>query len=179
MKSGEADIARAQVSLPHALFLDQGNLDKVCTQPEIATASCPPGSVYGHAVAWSPLLDKPLEGPVFLGVGYGHTLPDLVAELDGQIRVLLHGKVDTDKADGIRNTFEVVPDAPVSRFVLELKGGRRYGLIENHENLCSRPHRASARFVGQNGKVDVFGPVIGTKCQKKKGHRRGHKGHGH
>jgi hypothetical protein len=187
MPEGGANIARAQVALPHTELLDQGNLDKVCKQAEIASASCPKRSVYGWAKAWSPLLEKPLQGPVFLGVGYGHKLPDLVAELNGQIRVLLHGRVDTDKAGGIRNTFEVVPDAPVSKFMLHLKGGKKYGLIENSASLCEGTKRANARFVGQNGVVDVFHPKIAASCKRHKkkhksrrGHRNahGHKGHG-
>ncbi|HET9676942.1 MAG TPA: hypothetical protein VFP21_05510 [Solirubrobacterales bacterium] len=168
MPAGGANVARAQVSLPRTQLLAQSNLDKVCTQPEIAAASCPKRSIYGYAKAWSPLLDKPLEGPVFLGVGYGHPLPDLVAELRGQIRVLLHGKVDTDKAGGIRNTFEIVPDAPVSKFMLRLKGGKKYGLIENSKSLCEKARYVSARFVGQNGKVSVLHPKIATSCKAKK-----------
>lgn len=168
MPAGGANVARAQVSLPSTQLLDQGNLDKVCTQPEIATASCPARSIYGYAKAWSPLLDEPLQGPVFLGVGYGHELPDLVAELNGQIRVLLHGKVDSNKQGGIRNTFEVVPDAPVSKFMIRLKGGKKYGLIQNSVSLCKKASYASARFVGQNGKVTVLHPKIGTSCKKKK-----------
>jgi hypothetical protein len=170
-KGSYANIASAQVGLPHAEFLDQGNLDKVCTQPELRSSTCPASSVYGHAKAWTPLLAEPLEGPVYLGVGYGHKLPDLVADLNGQIRILLHGKVDTTKQDGIRNTFEVVPDAPVSRFLLEMKGGKRYGLLENSENICRKTQRASARFVAQNGLTAQLQPRIANSCHKKKSKR--------
>jgi hypothetical protein len=163
-----ANIARAQVGLPHSAFLDQGNLDKVCKQAELRSATCPAKSIYGHAKAWTPLLDKPLEGPVYLGVGFGYKLPALVADLNGQVRILLKGKVDTTKQEGIRNTFEAVPDAPVSRFVLEMKGGKKYGLLENSENICSKPQRASARFVAQNGLVSQLRPTIGNSCKKKK-----------
>lgn len=168
-KEGEyANIASAQVSLPHALFLDQGNLNKVCKQAELKSATCPQSSVYGHAKAWSPLLAKPLEGPVYLGVGYGYKLPALVADLNGQVRFLLVGKVDTTKQHGLRNTFEVVPDAPVSRFILEMKGGAKYGLLENSENLCAKPQRANARLVAQNGLIDQLHPQIGVQCKKAK-----------
>jgi hypothetical protein len=164
-KEGDyANIASAQVGLPHSEFLEQANLDKVCTQPQLRSRTCPANSVYGKAKAWSPLLDKPLEGPVYLGVGFGHKLPDIVADLDGQIRILLHGKVDTTKAGGIRNTFEVVPDAPVSRFVLEMKGGKKYGLLTNSENVCRKPQVVSARFVAQNGKVAQLHPRIDNGC---------------
>ncbi len=178
-KSGEyANIASAQVSLPHALFLDQGNLNKVCKQAELKSATCPKSSVYGHAKAWSPLLDKPLEGPVYLGVGYGYKLPALVADLNGQIRFLLVGKVDTNKENGLRNTFQVVPDAPVSRFILELKGGKKYGLLENSENLCAKKQRAEARLVAQNGLIDKLHPQIGVQCKKSKGKSKGKKKNG-
>jgi hypothetical protein len=160
------NIAGAQVGLPHALFLDQANLNKVCKQAELRSATCPKSSIYGRAKAWSPLLAKPLEGPVYLGVGYGYKLPALVADLSGQIRLLLVGKVDTTKQNGLRNTFEVVPDAPVSRFILELKGGKKYGLLENSENLCARAQLASARFVAQNGLVANLTPQIGVNCGK-------------
>lgn len=164
-KGAYANIAQAQVGLPHSEFLDQGNLDKVCTRPDLQAGTCPSRSIYGHVKAWTPLLDKPLEGPVYLGVGFGYKLPALVADLNGQVRILLKGKVDTTKEHGIRNTFEAVPDAPVSRFVLQLKGGPKYGLLENSENLCSRPQRAGVRFVAQNGKVEQLTPTIANSCK--------------
>jgi hypothetical protein len=178
-KGAYANIAKAQVGLPHSEFLDQGNLNKVCTRPELASQSCPARSIYGHAKAWSPLIEKPLEGPVYLAVGFGYKLPALVAELDGQIRVLLKGKVDTDKAHGIRNTFEAVPDAPVSRFELTLKGGPNYGLLENSEDLCKAPQKASAAFTAQSGKELTVRPVIGNGCGKKGKGRKGHKARRH
>jgi hypothetical protein len=171
-KGAYANIARAQVGLPHSEFLEQGHIGTVCTQPQLAAAQCPAASVYGHARAWSPLLDKPLEGPVYLGVGFGHDLPDLVAELNGQIRVLVHARVDTTKQHGLRSTFEVIPDAPVSRFVLEMQGGKK-GLLVNSENLCRKTHRANARFVAQNGRQVTLRPVIGNDCKKKRGRRSG------
>jgi hypothetical protein len=163
-----ANIGRAQVGLPHSMFLDQGNIGTVCTQPQLKARACPPASIYGRAKAWTPLLDKPLEGPVYLGVGYGHALPDLVADLNGQIRFLLNGKVDTTKQDGLRNTFGSVPDAPVSKFVLEMKGGKKKGLLVNSENLCRKPQRAAATFKAQNGKVLMSRPAIANDCGKKK-----------
>jgi hypothetical protein len=169
-RPGEANIGRAQVNLPHGEFLDQGNLNKTCTKPVLLAGNCPASTIYGKARAWTPLLDKPLEGNVYLVGGYGYKLPALVAELNGQIRILLVGKVDSGKNKGIRNTFEVVPDAPVSRFVLEMKGGRKYGLLENSENLCKAKkarRRAIVRFTGQNGKVDQYKPVVTNQCGKK------------
>lgn len=162
--STSANIARAQVGLPHSEFLDQGSIQTVCTQPQLKSDSCPAASIYGRATAYTPLLDKPLTGPVYLGTGFGHTLPDLVADLDGQIRVLVHGRVDTTPQDGLRNTFEAVPDAPVSKFVLEMKGGKK-GLLENSVNICKRTHRAEVRLTAQSGRVAAFKTPISNSCR--------------
>jgi hypothetical protein len=179
---GYANIARAQVNLPHTEFLDQGNLNKTCTKPVLLAGNCPKSTIYGKARAWTPLLEKPLEGNVYLVGGYGYKLPALVADLNGQIRVTLAGKVDSGKNKGIRNTFELVPDAPVSRFELSMKGGTKYGLLENSENLCKvkkAKRRAVVRFTAQNGKVKQWKPVVTNKCGKKKKAKKHAKGKKH
>jgi len=99
--------------------------------------------------------------------------------------VLLVGKVDSGKNKGIRNTFEVVPDAPVEKFELSMKGGKKYGLLENSENLCKASkadRQAIVSFTGQNGKVDSYKPVVANQCGKQgkkkqagHGHKRPHK----
>lgn len=183
-KPGEANIRRAQINLPHSLFLEQNHIKTVCTRVQFAEgngngSACPQGSVYGRARAWTPLLDHPLEGLVFLRSNGGERkLPDLVAALNGQIQIALQGKVDSGRNQGLRNTFEVVPDAPVSRFVLEMNGKKK-GLLVNSENLCSnkgRSRRAIVRFTGQNGKVEQFKPKIADNCGAgNKKHKRRHK----
>jgi hypothetical protein len=162
-----ANVARAQVNLPHSEFIDQANLNKTCTKPALLAGNCPANSIYGKARAWTPLLDAPLEGPVYLVGGYGYKLPALVAELNGQIRVLLVGKVDSGPNKGIRNTFETVPDAPVEKFVLEMKGGPKHSLLENSEDLCRKPQRAIADFTAQSGRVLDLTPTIATSCKGK------------
>jgi hypothetical protein len=172
-RRGEANIARAQVNLPHSEFLEQAHIKTICTRVQFAQGNvpgekCPAGSIYGKAKAWTPLLDGRLEGPVFLRSS-SNKLPDLVATLNGQVNVVLAGKIDTGPNQGLRNTFEVVPDAPVSKFVLEMKGGRN-GLLVNSENLCSKDAdtRAIVRFTGQNGKVHQSRPQVKNDCGKKR-----------
>jgi hypothetical protein len=166
-RESEANTKRIQVGLPASLFLDQANLNKVCKQAELKAATCPPSSIYGRVKAWTPILEKPLEGPVYLGVGFGYKLPALVTDLDGQVRILAHGRVDTTKQHGLRTTFAVIPDAPISRLVLELKGGKKYGLLQNSESLCRASQHANARFVAQNGAVAQLRPKILSGCKSK------------
>jgi hypothetical protein len=175
MPEGGANIARAAVTLPHSEFLDQGHIKTICTRPQFAANQCPAGSVYGHAKAITPLLDQPLEGPVYLRSNPEHELPDLVADLRGQIHVVLAGRIDSPHG-GIRNTFEVVPDAPVSKFTLTMQGGKK-GLLQNSTNLCNSPNRAKVLFDGQNGKTADSTPPLkasgcGAKAHKHSHHRR-------
>jgi hypothetical protein len=177
MPAGDANIARAAVALPHSEFLDQGHIRTVCTRVQFNEgagngAGCPAGSVYGHATAWSPLLEAPLSGPVYLRSS-SHKLPDLVASLDGQIHIDLDGRIDSIHG-GIRSTFEVVPDAPVSKFVLTMQGGSK-GLLVNSTDLCKGQHLASARFSAQNARYIDLRPPLVAKCPNK---RHGHHKHG-
>ena len=160
-----ANIAGAQVTLPRSAFLDQSHIRTVCTRVQFAASQCPKGSVYGRATAITPLLDQPLSGPVYLRSNGGEReLPDLVADLNGQIHVVLVGWVDS-KNGGLRSTFASVPDAPVSKFTLELQGGDK-GLLVNSRDLCRTTNKATAKFTGQNGKIVTLRPLLKSKCKK-------------
>jgi hypothetical protein len=166
MKPGMANIARAQVTLPKSEFLDQSHIGTVCTRVQYAKDQCPAKSVYGYARAFTPILDEPLQGPVYLRSS-SHKLPDLVAGLkSGKIEIDLAGRIDS--VDGqIRSTFETVPDAPVSKFILTMQGGKK-GLLENSTNLCAKAHKAIVEFDGQNGKISDSNPVVKPQCKKAK-----------
>ena len=173
-RAGDANIAGASVALPHSEFLDQGHIRTVCTRVQFAADACPPGSIYGHVQATTPILEEPLQGPVYLRSS-SHKLPDLVAVLKGPssrpIEVDLNGRIDSVRG-GIRSTFEVVPDAPVSSFVLTMKGGKK-GLLQNSTNICAKAYRATAKFQAQNGRRITLHPKMKAACGKaKRSHRR-------
>jgi hypothetical protein len=163
-RPGDANIAKAVVTLPHSTFLEQAHIRTVCTRVQFAVKACPKGSIYGKATAFTPLLDEPLEGPVYLRSS-SNPLPDLVAALHGIVDVNLVGRVDSVNAR-IRGSFENVPDAPVTKFILSMRGGKK-GLIVNSSNLCAHENRAKARLTGQNGRVYEFSPALAPDCRKK------------
>jgi uncharacterized repeat protein (TIGR01451 family) len=178
-RPGDANIARASVALPHSAFLAQEHIRTVCTRVQFAADSCPKGSVYGTAEATSPLLDGKLSGPVYLRSS-DNPLPDLVVALKGPdaqpIEVELAGRTDSVNG-GIRNTFDIVPDAPVSSFKLKMFGGKK-SLIVNSTDLCKgKPQKATVKFDAQNGKNRNFRTVVGNDCGKKKG-KKSRKGEG-
>jgi hypothetical protein len=167
-KEGEANIARASVKLPRSAFLDQAHIRTVCTRVQFAAEACPKGSIYGKASATTPLLDEPLSGNVYLRSS-NNKLPDLVVDLRGPaslpIRIELAGRTDSVKG-ALRNTFDLVPDAPVSKFRLELLGGKR-GLVVNSTDICSRAFRATVKLRAHSGAAHEARPVVQNDCRKR------------
>jgi hypothetical protein len=159
----DANIGRVSVALPHSEFLAQEHIGTICTRKRFAVHDCPKRSVYGYAKAWTPLLSKPLEGPVYLRSS-SHLLPDLVAALEGQIEIDLAGRIDSTKG-GIRTTFETVPDAPVSKFVLRMKGGSK-GLLVNSTDICRGTHRATVKIDAQNGRQVEARQRLASDCKR-------------
>jgi len=165
-RSGQANLARVAVQLPHTEFLAQGHIGTVCTRVQFAASQCPARSVYGYAEARTPLLSQPLRGPVYLRSS-SHKLPDLVAALRGQIEIDLDGRIDSHNR-GIRTTFATVPDAPITSFVLRMKGGKK-SLLENSASLCGKAAgKAQVSMLGQNGARHTTAPKLGVKCAKRR-----------
>ena len=157
----EANIRKVSVALPHSEFLAQEHIDTICTRVQFSENTCPKGSVYGKARAVTPLLDKPLEGPVYLRSS-SNPLPDLVVALRGQIEINLVGRIDSLRG-GIRTTFSGVPDAPVKKFVLRMKGGRK-SLLVNSRDICATTNRATVKMDGQNGRFHDSRPLLRGRC---------------
>lgn len=175
--AGQANSKDVAVTLPHSEFLEQAHINTICTRVQAAAKACPAGSIYGFAEAETPLIDGKLTGPVFLKSS-DHQLPDLAIALRGPdnqpIEVEFAGRIDSVKGQ-IRNTIEGLPDVPVSRFVLKMKGGRK-GLLANSRNLCStKVTKMTVKFVGHNNKVSQSRPPLKRTCKKAKGAKSGKK----
>jgi hypothetical protein len=149
-KAGQANIARTALNLPHSLFLDQSHIKTNCTRVQLAAQACPQNSIYGYAEASSPLLKQKLKGPVYL-VSSKHKLPDLLADLKGQINIQLDGVISSSHG-GLKTVFNETPDVPLKSFVLNMKGGEK-SLLQNSQNLCKKPQLAVLNMKGQNGKT--------------------------
>jgi hypothetical protein len=173
-KGAYANVARASVALPHSEFLEQAHIRTICTRVQFAADACPKGSIYGKAKATTPLLDAPLEGPVYLRSS-SNPLPDLVIALHGQLDVDLVGRIDSHNG-GIRTTFDTVPDAPVTKFTLEMPAGKK-GLLVNSRNICNYTNRATAKLTAHNGKIYDFRPVLKDSCKKQGGGKKNKHGH--
>jgi len=155
-RQGDANLDYVRVTLPRGILLDQANLSNICTRQQYEEKACPPESQVGTAKADTPLLDEPLEGPVYLRSS-DNPLPDLVADLDGRagdglIEIDLVGRID--QAQGrIRTTFEVIPDVPVGTFTLRMNGGSG-GLLVNSRNMA-KDNQTMVAMRGQNNARSV------------------------
>jgi hypothetical protein len=177
---GQANLSSVQLQMPKSILLEQAHIRTVCTRVQFAANACPKASIYGHATAFTPLLGAPLTGPVYLRSS-NNKLPDLVADLRGQIQIVLDGRIDSPKGKGIRTTFTGIPDAPVTKFVLTMKGGAK-SLLANSVDLCASKAASTAtvKTVGHNGATHKTAPSLATSCggkHKKHGKHHQHKSH--
>jgi hypothetical protein len=185
---GEAGIAKAAVTLPKSLALDPDNAQALCefedgTKPDLEN-HCPKGSIVGKARAITPLLKKELTGNVYFVKNVRkdpktgntiRTLPMIIVALRGEIAVNLKGESSTTKSGRLVNTFASVPDAPISRFNLDVNGGKTGILAVTRTrkakiNICAKPnsHIADTAFDGQNRKAYDRDVRLKTPCAKKK-----------
>ena len=170
-KKGDANIKGLVVRLPRSAFLEQGHIRTICTRVQFAAKSCPKAARYGYVKAWTPLLDEPLQGPVYLRSS-NHKLPDMVLDLHGLVDVEVGIRIDSARG-GIRATLEDAPDATLSRVILHMQGGKK-GLIVNSRNICLKRGRNRANVVGlgQNGKQLKTHPVMQVRCANKRRAKR-------
>jgi hypothetical protein len=177
-RPGDANFEKIVAALPHSAFLEQAHIRTICTRVQYAADNCPRGSVYGRARAISPLVDYPVEGPVYLRSS-SNPLPDLVMALKGPaatpVEIDVVGRIDSVNG-GIRTSFESTPDLPVSKFILNMQGGKK-GLLVNSRNLCIAPNRANVKLKAQNGRTANLRPVLKIDCaagksKKSQRHRR-------
>jgi hypothetical protein len=182
---GEAGIKRAKVVLPKSLALDPDNARALCefeagTKPDLEN-HCPKGSIVGRARAKTPLLERDLVGNVYFVKNVRRdaktgneirTLPMLIVALRGEIAINLKGESSTTRGGRLINTFANVPDAPITQFNMNIKGGRN-GILavtrtrKSKINVCATRQIAAADIDGQNGRVRDFNVRLKTPCTKK------------
>ncbi|MGC1852639.1 MAG: hypothetical protein WA687_09400 [Solirubrobacterales bacterium] len=160
-RKGDANVEGLVVRLPRSAFLDQAHIKTICTRVQFAADACPENARYGFIRAWTPLLEEPLAGPVWLRSS-NHKLPDLVFDLHGLVDVEVSTRIDSAKG-GIRATVENSPDAPLSKVVLRMQGAKK-GLIVNSRDLCAKKSKANVQFSGHNGKQLSANPVMRAQC---------------
>lgn len=152
---GQSNLKSVRVSLhspPISALLNV--VQKACTLSEYQTGRCRKAEA-GSAIAWTPLLKDPLKGGAFFVKHPGRPLPDLMVALRGDIDIDLVGRVTTPGGKSLTTNFDAIPDAPVSRFQLNIVAGS-HGPLGVSGNLCSKRGKraiADVTMRAQNGDV--------------------------
>jgi hypothetical protein len=177
---GQANIGRARVVLPLSLALDPANAQAICGFEAGLRAQCPRKTRIGRASAISPVLNRRVKGPVYFVQGIRidpttgnriRTLPTLLVKLNGEVRINLRGATNVVRRRLV-STFARVPDAPVSRFDMRLRGGRG-GILavatRARKGICARRRQISrATFTGQNAKRTTLRVKMAKPCPRRR-----------
>ena len=173
----QANIKSVKVTLPLSVALDPENAvsDTLCEfeEGQKAEPNCPKSSIVGSAKAVTPLLNKPLAGPVYFVKNVRidkktgrriRTLPTLLLALRGEVALNVRATSSVEH-NKLVSTFKTVPDAPVTRFDLSLKGGK-HGILVVNGNACKRNKTATITLNAHNGKRQTINTAIGAPCRK-------------
>ena len=181
----QANLSRLVLRFPHSEFIEQGHFRTICTRVQFAAgegfgSECPKGSVYGQVKVWTPILDQPLTGKVFLRSS-NHNLPDVVLALEGPASLPVQfeaaTRIDSVKG-GLRAIAAALPDVPLTRVVVDMQGGQK-GLFVNSTDLCRSKHRSTVRSNAQNGRRSALNPLLRAQCGKQKRKTQGRHRHKH
>ena len=143
---GTPPLKKAVVSLPEGMTINPAAADGLaaCSDDELGLGTnhglkagepqCPDASKVGSVTAYSPALEDPVEGDVFVrsqnssdpASGEMFRLAMVVKDPERGVIVKLPGSVKADPSTGrLTATFDDNPQLPVERIVVRLKGGDR------------------------------------------------------
>ena len=145
----QARLASTTVTLPPSLGVALGK--QLCLAPQADAGSCPAASQVGTANATTPLLPGELRGPVYLIQQTGSPLPGVLVQLRGLVNLNLRGTVTVGPGGALVNTFNGIPDVPISHFELEFTGGRNGSLLSSRDLCRGAVQSVKASFTGHNG----------------------------
>jgi hypothetical protein len=165
-RAGDANIKSLTVTLPKAFEIDQRHLGNLCDRAELASDQCAGRQPIGEASTETPLLEKPLQGPVYAVSGFG-VLPHLAFILGGQVTLMPEAESSSVQNGRLKTVVPVIPDAPIGHFRFTLFGGSQ-GYLSNTQNLCSAPTVSTIEFAAQNGKTLTQQVRTKTACKVKK-----------
>jgi hypothetical protein len=156
----QAHLDKTNVVLPRPFNVDlkAPSLRGSCTREAYARDACPKVATVGTVKAVTPVFAEPLTGPAFLLRKKGQ-LPDIVMRLRNvHYAIDLIGVLDFLKDGRVITRVSNIPDAPITSFELQIKGGKGGSLL-NRSDLCTMKAATQATFKGQNGKLSVKRPT--------------------
>jgi hypothetical protein len=162
----EAHLRKAVVTLPEGVAISPSAAAGLqgCSDGQIAlhtdtAASCPDASRIGTVTIDTPLLDKPLQGAVYVGTqassdpasGQMYRLFIVAQQPERGLTIKLAGSVVPDPGTGrLTATFDNNPQLPFNSLHLQLKGGPRAPL--SNPSACGT-YETKAQLTSWSGKL--------------------------
>ena len=170
LRSRDTNLRAMRIALPRALGFDISGLREICSRRDAVDGLCSARARVGSARARTPMLGEPLKGAIYVVQPQGDGLPDLWIGLAARgLRVDVRGR--TLKRRGrIFTSLVGLPDVPLSRFTMRLRGGKR-GVLSLRTGVCGRRDRkrllASPLVAkGQNGVRRTLRPMVSALCAR-------------
>jgi hypothetical protein len=136
-----------KLDFPKQLPARLTTLQKACLASvfEANPASCPAGSLIGHAIVHTPILPVALQGPVYFVSHGGAKFPDAVILLQGDgVTVKLTGETFVNGKTGVTSaTFRAIPDVPFENIEVTIPAG------PSSEFAADLPASAKGSFCAQ------------------------------
>jgi hypothetical protein len=155
----QANLRSVAIGFPPQLSPRLSAIQGACPAATFAAGVelCPPTSTIGTASIQSPIFGAPFKGAAYLVSRGKEALPRIVLIMNAEGTTLeLVGSLSLSKKGTLSATFDDLPDAPISRFVLTLPKGPHSALGANFLRgagapLCGRGIRMTLRLSGYNG----------------------------
>jgi len=182
MPGANANLKRFSVEFPRVVRFHNSAVQEVCARDDALEDRCRPGSRVGTGIAFTPLLDGALRGPVYLvQPDRKNGVPDLWTSVEG-MGVKLQLKGESTAQRGRLNTELVdIPDLPLSSFTMRVSGGTgKRSLFSLARKACRRARlKTPIELEGHDGASRKMTVRLGAGCSKRQLRKHRRSGHRH
>lgn len=172
----QANLRSVTLGFPRQLSPRLSAIQGACPAATFAAGpdGCPASATIGTARVQSPISAAALSGSAYLVSRGAEALPRIVLVLGAQgIRLELFGSLHVSKQGGSSVTFGGLPDAPISKFVIDLPRGPSSALGANFlrgvaGTLCGRRLTMPMKLIAYNSRrVEDTARLGVVGCKKK------------
>ncbi len=150
---GNGALRRAVVTLPKGISVDLAQVNaRGCQLETFKAGGCPPAAIIGSVSGALAITDEPLGGNLYLLRIPGQTLPGLGLDFIGRFSGRIVGANRIDKSGRVISAFDTVPDLPLTRFQLDIKGGKGGPLVATTALCQNTAVIANGLFQSHSGK---------------------------
>ena len=151
-RAGDTNLASASVVLPEGVVAELPNLQVSCDQATFRAQACPAATKIGTATAVVSIASEAIPGDIVLLKVPGESLPGLGLSFTGRFTQRVSSVVKVGQDGRLLVRFDAIPDLPLRRLVLDVRGGAK-GPLRLAPGDCANGTRWDGTFRGQGGQT--------------------------